>query len=397
MKDLSIIRSAVSPSATLAVDTKFKEMKAQGIPVVGFGAGEPDFDTPDHIKEAGIQAIRDGKTKYTPTPGTVSLRKAIAYRMKEDLGLNFDYDAIVVSNGAKACLYATMITLLNPGDEVIVPGPYWVSYTEQISMVGGVPVVVMAGEEQCFKITPQQLESAVTEKTKAVIINNPSNPTGMVYNRDELLALAEVCLRHDLYIVADEIYYRLCYDNREFVSIASLSEEIRQHCIVINGVSKSYAMTGWRCGFAMCGDKRVAKVMSTCLGHLMGNIGAMNQCAMEEAMLGPQDSVFVMQKVFEERRNYLVERINAIDGVSCIKPSGAFYVMMNIEKLIGKTLGGRVINSADDFAIAFLEKGLVAVVACTAFGAPHYVRWTYATSMENIKEGMDRLEKFLQE
>ena len=237
----------------------------------------------------------------------------------------------------------------------------------------------------------------MTEKTKAVIINNPSNPTGMVYNRDELLALAEVCLRHDLYIVADEIYYRLCYDNREFVSIASLSEEIRQHCIVINGVSKSYAMTGWRCGFAMCGDKRVAKVMSTCLGHLMGNIGAMNQCAMEEAMLGPQDSVFVMQKVFEERRNYLVERINAIDGVSCIKPSGAFYVMMNIEKLIGKTLGGRVINSADDFAIAFLEKGLVAVVACTAFGAPHYVRWTYATSMENIKEGMDRLEKFLQE
>lgn len=397
MKELSLIHSAVKPSATLAVNTKFKQMKAEGIPVVGFGAGEPDFDTPDHIKEAAIQAIRDGQTKYTPTPGTVEVRKAIAYRMKEDLGIEFDYDAIVVSNGAKACLYATMFTLLNPGDEVILPAPFWVSYSEMITMNRGVPVIVHASEAQDFKITPQQLEEAITDKTKALVLNNPSNPTGMIYTRDELKALADVCVKHDLYIIADEIYYRLCYDNMEFVSVASLGEEIRQHCIVINGVSKSYSMTGWRCGFAACGDKRVAKVMSNCLSHAMGNIGAMNQAAMAEAMLGPQDSVDEMRQVFEDRRNYLVERMNSIEGVSCLKPNGAFYVMMNIEKLIGRTMAGRVIKDADDFAMAFLEGGLVAVVSCCAFGAPNFVRWTYATSMETIREGLDRLEKFLKE
>ena len=397
MKELSAIHSAVQPSATLAVNSKFKQMKADGIPVVGFGAGEPDFDTPDHIKEAAIQAIREGQTKYTPTPGTVEVRKAIAYRMKEDLGIEFDYDAIVVSNGAKACLYATMFTLLNPGDEVIVPAPFWVSYSEMIAMNRGVPVIVHATEAQDFKITPQQLEDAITDKTKALILNNPSNPTGMIYTKEELKALADVCVKHDLYIIADEIYYRLCYDGMEFVSVASLGEEIRQHCIVINGVSKSYSMTGWRCGFAACGDKRVAKVMTNCLSHAMGNIGAMNQAAMAEAMLGPQDSVDEMRKVFEERRNYLVERMNAIEGVSCLKPNGAFYVMMNIEKLIGRTMAGRVIRDADDFAMAFLEGGLVAVVSCCAFGAPSFVRWTYATSMETIQEGLDRLEKFLKE
>ena len=397
MKSLSVIHSAVQPSATLAVNSKFKQMKADGIPVVGFGAGEPDFDTPDNIKEAAIQAIREGQTKYTPTPGTVQLRKAIAFRMKEDLGIEFDYDAIVVSNGAKACLYATMFTLLNPGDEVILPAPYWVSYSEMISMNRGVPVIVQTTEAQDFKITPQQLEDAVTERTKAFVLNNPSNPTGMVYTKEELQALADVCVKHDLYIIADEIYYRLCYDGKKLVSVASLGEEIREHCIVINGASKSYSMTGWRCGFAACGDKRVAKVMTNCLSHAMGNIGAMNQAAMAEAMLGPQDSVDEMRRVFEERRDYLVKRMNAIEGVSCLKPNGAFYVMMNIEKLIGRTLAGRVIRDADDFAMAFLEGGLVAVVSCCAFGAPNYVRWTYATSLETIKEGLDRLEKFLKE
>lgn len=397
MKSLSVIHSAVQPSATLAVNSKFKQMKADGIPVVGFGAGEPDFDTPDNIKEAAIQAIREGQTKYTPTPGTVQLRKAIAFRMKEDLGIEFDYDAIVVSNGAKACLYATMFTLLNPGDEVILPAPFWVSYSEMISMNRGVPVIVQTTEAQDFKITPQQLEDAVTERTKAFVLNNPSNPTGMVYTKEELQALADVCVKHDLYIIADEIYYRLCYDGKKFVSVASLGEEIREHCIVINGASKSYSMTGWRCGFAACGDKRVAKVMTNCLSHAMGNIGAMNQAAMAEAMLGPQDSVDEMRRVFEERRDYLVKRMNAIEGVSCLKPNGAFYVMMNIEKLIGRTLAGRVIRDADDFAMAFLEGGLVAVVSCCAFGAPNYVRWTYATSLETIKEGLDRLEKFLKE
>ena len=397
MKELSVIHSAVKPSATLAVNTKFKQMKADGIPVVGFGAGEPDFDTPDHIKEAAIKAIWDGQTKYTPTPGTVEVRKAIAYRMKEDLGVEYEPEAIVVSNGAKACLYAVMFTLLNPGDEVILPAPYWVSYSEMVAMNRGVPVIVHASEKQNFKITPKQLEAAITDKTKALVINNPSNPTGMIYTRDELKALCDICVKHDLYIVSDEIYYRLCYDGKEFVSAASLGEEIYKHCILINGVSKSYAMTGWRCGFAAFGDKRIAKVMSNCLSHAMGSIGAMNQAAMTEAMMGPQDSVAAMRDVFEQRRNYLVERMNSIEGVSCLKPDGAFYVMMNIEKLVGRTLAGRVIRDADDFAMAFLEGGLVAVVSCCAFGAPNFVRWTYATSMETIKEGLDRLERFLKE
>ncbi len=397
MKELSRVACAVSPSATMLVDVKFKEMKAAGMPVVGFGAGEPDFDTPDNIKEAGIRAIREGKTKYTPAVGLVSLRKAIVQRMKADLDIAFDYDAVVVSNGAKACLYTLMLALLNPGDEVIVPGPYWVSYTEQISLCGGQPVVIMAGEEQGFKITAKQLEAALTEKTKAFILNNPCNPTGAVYSGEELKALADVCVKHDLYIVADEIYYRLCYDGREFVSVASLGEEIRRHCIIVNGVSKSYAMTGWRCGFALCGDKRLAKVMSTILSHSMGSIGTMNQYAAEEAMLGPQESVFAMRDVFEQRRDYIVERINAMNGVSCLKPSGAFYIMMNIEKLFGKTLGGRLIRDADDFAMAFLETGLTAVVSCRAFGAPGHVRLAYAVSMEDIREGMDRLETFLRD
>lgn len=397
MKELSRIHSAVQASATLAVNSKFKQMKAEGIPVVGFGAGEPDFDTPDHIKDAAIRAIREGKTKYTPTSGTITLRKAISFRMKEDLDIDFEYDSIVVSNGAKACLYAAMMALLDPGDEIILPAPYWVSYAEMIRMCGGVPVIVNTTEAQSFKITPRQLEDAVTDRTKAIIINNPSNPTGMIYNAAELRALADVCLKNDLYIIADEIYYRLCYDGKTFTSIASLGEDVREHCIVINGVSKSYSMTGWRCGFAACGDKRVTTVMANCLSHAMGCIGAMNQEAMQEALLGPQDSVDEMRKVFEERRDYIVERMNSIEGVSCLKPDGAFYAMMNIEKLIGRDLGGRTIRDADDFSMAFLEKGLVAVVSCCAFGAPNYVRWTYATSMETIREGLDRLEKFLKD
>ncbi len=395
MKELSRIYSAVAPSATMAVDAKFKQMKADGVPVVGFGAGEPDFDTPDFIKEAGIRAIQTGQTKYTPAAGTNDVRQAVAYRIKEDFGVDYDWSSIIVSNGAKACLFAVFTTLLNPGDEVVIPAPYWVSYTEQIKMAGGVPVTVFAPESQRFKITPEQLEAAITDKTKAFVINNPSNPTGMIYTRDELQTLADICVKHDLYIVSDEIYYRLCYDGNEFVSVASLGEDIKRHTILINGVSKSYAMTGWRCGYAAFGDKNIAKITANALSQSMGSIGTMNQIAMAAALRGPQDSVDAMRKVFEERRNYMVERMNSIDGVSCIKPDGAFYIMMNIEKLIGRTLGGRVINTASDFSMAFLEKGLVAVVACDAFGIDHFIRWTYAASMENIKEGLDRLEAFL--
>ncbi|MBQ7737744.1 MAG: pyridoxal phosphate-dependent aminotransferase [Oscillospiraceae bacterium] len=396
MKELSKIYSAVAPSATMAVDAKYKQMKADGLPVVGFGAGEPDFDTPDYIKAAGIAAIENGQTKYTPAAGTNAVRQAVAYRIKEDTGVDFDWTNIVVSSGAKACLYTAFTVLLNPGDEVIIPAPYWVSFTEQIKMAGGVPVVLETGEEQRFKITAEQLAAAVTEKTKAIVLNNPSNPTGMIYGREELAAIADVCVKNDLYIVADEIYCKLVYDGFEFTSVASLGEEVKKRCILINGASKSYAMTGWRCGYAACGDKKVARTMANVLSHSIGGIGTMNQAAMTAALRGPQDSVEAMRKVFEERRNYMVSRMNAMDGVSCLMPNGAFYVMMNISRLIGRTLGGRVINSADDFAMAFLESGLVAVVSCDSFGISNFIRWTYASSMESIKEGMDRLEKFLQ-
>lgn len=394
MKELSRIASAVHASTTLAIDAKAKQMKAEGLDVVGFGTGEPDFDTPDNIKEAAYAAIREGKTKYTPAAGIIPLRKAVAESLKRDLNLDYDYTQIVIASGAKHNLYAALRTLVNPGDEVILPAPYWLSYDEMIAMVGGVSVIVTAGEDQGFKITAEQLEAAVTPKTKAFIINNPSNPTGMLYSKEELEALAAVCVKHDLYIIADEIYFKLLYDERTFTSIASLGEEVKERTIIINGVSKSYAMTGWRIGYAAA-PANIAKIMGNYLSHSTGAPSTISQWAAIEAFNGPQDTIEDMRKVFEERRNYLVSRMNEIEGVSCIMPEGAFYVMMNIEKIKGKTLGGTVINTSDDFAMAFLEKELVALVPCSGFGAPDFVRWTYATSMENIKEGLDRLERFL--
>ena len=394
MKALSQIASAVHASTTLAIDAKAKQMKAEGLNVVGFGTGEPDFDTPENIKEAAYAAIREGKTKYTPAAGIIPLRKAVAESLKRDLDLDYDYTQIVIASGAKHNLYVALCTLVNPGDEVILPAPYWVSYDEMIAMVGGVSVIVTAGEEQHFKITAEQLEAAVTDKTKAFILNNPSNPTGMLYSREELEALAAVCVKHDLYIIADEIYFKLLYDGRTFTSVASLGDDVKERTIIINGVSKSYAMTGWRIGYAAA-PGNIAKTMSNFLSHSTGAPSTISQWAAVEAFNGPQETIEEMRKVFEERRNYIVSRMNQIEGVSCIMPEGAFYVMMNIEKLKGKTLGGTVINTSDDFAMAFLEKELVALVPCSGFGAPDFVRWTYATSMENIKEGLDRLERFL--
>ena len=394
MKELSRIASAVHASTTLAIDAKAKQMKADGLDVVGFGTGEPDFDTPENIKEAAIAAINDGKTKYTPAAGIIPLRKAVAESLKRELDLDYDFTQIVIASGAKHNLYAALRVLVNPGDEVILPAPFWVSYDEMIAMVGGVSVILHAGEDQHFKITAAQLEAAVTDKTKAVIINNPSNPTGMLYSKEELEAIAAVCVKHDLYIIADEIYFKLLYDGRTFTSIASLGEEVKERTIIINGVSKSYAMTGWRIGYAAA-PAHIAKIMANYLSHSTGAPSTISQWAAVEAFNGPQETIEDMRKVFEERRNYIVARMNSIEGVSCIMPDGAFYVMMNIEKLKGKTIGGTVINSSDDFAMAFLEKELVAVVPCSGFGAPDFVRWTYATSMGNIKEGLDRLERFL--
>ncbi len=394
MKGLSKIASQVKGSTTLAVSAMAKQMKAEGLDIVGFGTGEPDFDTPEAIKEAAIKAIRDGQTKYTPAAGLVSLREAAAERINADCGFSYTYDQIVVASGAKHNVYAALRALLDPGDEAIVPAPYWVTYPEAVKMAGGVPVFIEAREEAGFKITPEQLEAAVTDKTKLIILNNPSNPTGMLYSESELRALCRVCVKHDLYIISDEIYYRLVYDNKKFTSIASLGGDIMERTILINGVSKSYAMTGWRIGFS-ASSKEIAKVLANYLSHSTSAPATMAQIAAVEALRGPQETVDAMRDVFEKRRDYIVERINKMDGVSCIKPDGAFYVMLNISEFKGKTLGGRVIGDGDDFSMAFLEKGHVAAVSCTGFGAPDFLRLTYAASMESIEKGMDRLEKFL--
>ena len=348
MKPLSSIAEAVQASSTMAIDALFKQMKADGIDVIGFGAGEPDFDTPDDIKAAGIAAIENNQTRYTPAAGTVELRQAVCDRMKADCGLEYKPSQVIATSGAKHAVYIALRALVNPGDEVILPAPFWVSYYELIKMVGGTPVVITATEEEHFKLTPEKLSAAVTPRTKALILNNPSNPTGMMYNREELQAIADVCVKNEIYVVDDEIYYGLVYDGAKFVSLPSLGPEIKDLCILINGVSKSYAMTGWRIGYACAND-------------------------------------------------YIVARMNSIPGVSCIKPEGAFYVMMNLEQILGRTLYGVQIETSDDFAGLFLKKGLVAVVPGTGFGAPNFVRWSYATSMDNIKEGLNRLEKFLAE
>lgn len=396
MKPVSKIAEAVRASTTLAVDSLAKQMKADGLDVVGFGTGEPDFNTPDNINMAGIRAICDGKTKYTPAAGIIPLRKAIAQRLKEDCGVDYDYTQIVVASGAKHSVYIALAAITNPGDEIIIPSPFWVSYYEMVRMVGGTPVIVEAGEEQNFKITAQQLEAAITEKTKCLMLNNPSNPTGMIYSADELRAIADVCVKHDLYILADEIYYQLIYDGIEFTSIASLCDEVKERTLLINGVSKSYAMTGWRVGYCAA-NKTLAKIMSNFLSHSTGAPSTISQWASVEALTGPQEGIEAMRLAFLERRDYIVKRINSIPGVSCIVPNGAFYVMMNIEQLIGKTLGGKLIENDDDFAVALLEKALVAVVPCSGFGMKNFVRWSYAASMENIEKGLDRLEKFVTE
>ena len=396
MKELSRIASAAQASTTMAIDSMFKQMKADGIDVIGFAAGEPDFNTPDEIKEAGIAAINNNNTRYTPARGTVELRQAVCDRMKADCGVEYAPNQVVVASGAKHAVYIALRAIVNPGDEVILPAPYWVSYIELIKMMGGVPVVVTATEEEHFKLSADKLAAAITPKTKALILNNPSNPTGMMYSREELEALAAVCTEADIYVVSDEIYACLVYDGGEFTSFAALSEDAKERTILINGVSKAYAMTGWRIGYA-CASEPVATVMANYISHSTGSPCAVSQKAALAALTGSQEKVETMRQAFEARRNAMVEGMNAIPGVSCIMPEGAFYVMMNLKDILGRTLHGVKVETADDFAALFLKKGLVAVVPGTGFGAPGFVRWSYATSMENIQEGLRRLRNFLAE
>lgn len=378
----------------MAMDALAKQMRADGVDVIGFGAGEPDFNTPDHIKAAAEQAIAENVTRYTPASGTVELKEAVCQRMREDCGLDYKPSQVVATSGAKHCVYIALRALVNPGDEVILPAPFWVSYLEMVKMAGGVPVVVTAEESARFKMTAEQLSAAITPKTKALILNNPCNPTGMMYDREELADIARVCVERDVYVISDEIYYGLVYDGREFVSLASLGEEIKERTVLVNGVSKSYAMTGWRIGYLLSSE-RIAKVMSNYLSNSTGSPSSISQAAAVAALNGPQDCVEEMRAAFEERRNYIVERVNAMDGVSCLKPEGAFYIMMNVEKQLGRAICGETVGSSDDFAAALLKHGLVATVPGSGMGAPGFVRWSYAVSMDSIKKGMDRLEEFL--
>lgn len=394
LKPISKIAAGVQASTTLVIDSMFKQMKADGLDVVGFGAGEPDFPTPMHIKQAGIDAIDNNLTRYTPAAGLMELRRAACYRLKADCGLDYEPEEIVVASGAKHSVYIALMTLCNPGDEVVIAAPYWVSYSEMVKQAGAIPVIVSATEAQDFKITAEQLDAAITDNTKVFMLNSPSNPTGMVYTRAELESIAEVCCRRNVYVIADEIYCNLVYDNLEFVSFASLGADIKERTIVVNGVSKSYAMTGWRIGYT-ASSRELAKVMSNYLSHSTSAPSTISQQAAITALVGPQEDIYEMRRAFEARRDHLVERMNHIDGVSCIKPQGAFYVMMNMQNFIGKSMYGRMIQSAEEFAQLFLEKGLVATVPCTAFAAPGFLRWSYATSLQEIDKGLDRLEQFI--
>ncbi len=385
----------ISPSPTLSLDAKFKQMKKQGIPVVGFGAGEPDFNTPENVCEAGIKAIKTGVTKYTPASGTIELKEAICEKIKRDTGLVYDVSNIVVSNGGKHCLTNIFMTICEPSDEVIIPAPFWVSYPEMVKMADGVPVFINTTEETSFKFSAQQLKNCITPRTRALVLNSPSNPTGMVYTKEEMLAIAKICVENNIYIIFDEIYEKLVYEG-EHINIATLGDDVKNLTIVVNGMAKAYAMTGWRIGFT-ASNAAVAKAMSNIQSHATSNPNSIAQYASVEALNGDQSSVSVMREEYIKRRDYMVERINSIEGISCIKPNGAFYIFMNVRKLLGIELYGKVFESASELCNDILERALVALVPSEGFGIDGYVRLSYATSMETIKEGLDRIEKYIKQ
>lgn len=384
----------VTGSLTLAIDAKAKEMKQKGIDVVGFGAGEPDFDTPEHIRKAAKDALDLGKTRYTPAAGMPELRQAICDKLKRDNGLDYVPQQIVVSNGAKHSLFNSFQALLEEGDEVIVPGPYWVSYPEIVRMAGGVPVIVEGREENNFKPTIDDFRAAVTDKTRAVVINSPNNPNGFVFTREELQTIGDLAIEKDLSIVSDEIYEFLVYDGAEHISIASLSPEIKERTIVINGMSKAYAMTGWRIGYT-ASPLNAAKAMTNFQSHSTSCPNSIAQYAALTALSGPDDQLKSMVAEFDRRRRRIVELINEIPGLSCKPPKGAFYVMMNISGVFGKRYNGAPIVDSMSFTQLLLDNSHVAVVPGAGFGADAYVRLSYATSMENIEKGLARIKEFV--
>ena len=392
--NLSKKANSISPSITLEITGKANELKAQGVNVMSFAAGEPDFNTPKNIIEAAIKAMDDGYTKYTKTSGIVELRKDICKKLHHENNLNYSDEQIVVSTGAKKCLDNTFLAILNKGDEVILQNPCWVSYTELIKLADGVPVIVNCDENDGYKLSAKNIEKAVTSKTKAILLNSPHNPTGIVYNKNELEEIAQIAKKYNLIIISDEIYEKLIYDGEEHVSIASLSEDAYERTIVINGLSKTYAMTGWRVGYTASSAK-LAKIMSSVQSHMTSNVCSISQYAALEALTGPQDSINMMKNAFEERRNFMMKKLEEIDEVSFIKPQGAFYIMVNITYFIGKSINGVKINNSIEFAKMLLEEEKVAVIPGAAFGLENFIRLSYATSMEVIEEGLDRIKSFL--
>jgi len=381
---------SLTPSSTLAITAQAKALKAEGHDVIGLGAGEPDFNTPAHILDAAKRAMDEGLTKYTPAGGIPELKNAITAKLKRDQNLTYTNEQIIVTTGAKHALFTLFQVLLNKDDEVIVPAPYWVSYPEQIKLAEGNPVIVPADESNDFKITPEQLKASISDRTKAIVINSPSNPTGMMYSEKELEALGQVCLDHDILIISDEIYEKLVYTSEEHVSIAQLSDELYNQTVIINGVSKSHSMTGWRIGFA-AGNKSIIKAMSNMASHSTSNPTSIAQYAALAAYIGSDEEVNEMREAFKERLEALYEKLTSIPGVDCIKPSGAFYLFPNVQKAAES--GG--FSDVDEWVKALLDQEKVALVPGSGFGAPQNVRLSYATSLDQLEKAADRIKQFV--
>lgn len=389
---LSKRASTISPSTTLEITAKAKALKAAGQDVIGLGAGEPDFITPEHIIEAAYKSLNEGLIKYTASSGLPELKECIVEKFRTDQNLEYSLDEVIVTSGAKHALYTLFQAFLNENDEVIIPTPFWVSYPEQVKLAGGIPVYVEGKEDNLFKVTPEQIEAAVTENTRAIVINSPSNPTGMLYSREELAAIGEVCLKHNLLIVSDEIYEKLTYDSAKHVSIAEISNELKNLTVVINGVSKSHSMTGWRIGYA-AGNAQLIKAMTSHASHSTSNPSTISQYGAVAAYTGTQEPVEQMRLAFEDRLNNLYEKLIEIEGFTCIKPQGAFYLFPNAKDAATRT----GFSSVDEFTKALLEEANVALVPGSGFGAPNNVRLSYATSPEILDEAIERIARFVRE
>ncbi len=392
---LSFNVQQVQPSVTMQISARAAELKREGVDVIALSAGEPDFDTPQNIKDVGIRAITEGFTKYTmPSSGIIELKEAICAKFKRDNGLDYDIDSVTVNNGAKHSLFLTVAALVNPGDEVVIPTPYWVTYSEQPRLVGGIPVIVETKNENGLKLTGDEFRAAITPKTRLLYLCSPSNPSGAVYSRKELAALAEVAVEHGIYVLSDEIYEKLVYDGAEHHSIAALGDEIKALTIVVNGVSKAYAMTGWRIGYAGASAEVIGGMNKVQMQEI-SHPSSISQMAAVEALNGPQKSIEEMRLAFDERRRYMVDRLNGIEGVNCTLPLGAFYAYPDVSAFYGRRIGERTLGDSVALCEYLLEEGKVACVPGAGFGTREHIRLSYATSMELIEKALDRVEAAL--